>query len=1053
MGHRRLLLLWIALSAAACPRIVTQGPPDAATEAPVIITGVEVEALRVPRDGGVHLAYGGDVLAVTGSGWDPAAATVQLGGVDLAMLRDRSTVTALRAVLPERVLEGTVKVLQGGRVRAESPALVAVLGVGHPDLPVQQGAVEPRMAIRAAGIANTWCAPSLADGGVPCSALPNATGTLAVAFSFGPDLLYRDPTYLAELTLFGPGERITERLEPAHTDYRSVAAAKPFLVPRPGGRFDTGLAVHQAWSADGGFGISVDTFPPQMDGGGLELHPVLLPGPRGGLLTLAVERVNQVEQRSLLLDNGRPVLRRDGTPMSIEGRLAAVGGVVQGYDFLADAYGEAEFVAASCGDVTPDGRLPVRLTRLFQPSGDVLTQEQGVPLDGWGCRVDGGPNPALDGGQQAQCDALQDCGEGCFFTSLCSLMPTCRPGLGDMNTCLRDSAGCRGRVLTASACLGTEGCGVRAAGCPGADGGPCPCNDAPCRVTRQCFLDAPCLAALGCYGDGEGLCILPPACAAAADRGPDAGPGPEGETCAAQVACMLDPACADRAECPAGGCTATAACARSLCPTEPCGNGQECGRPSDDAPGELSPLVPGSLLVHPGRALSPFQAPPEPVCTFETFRGRLLPFGLDGYYVSSAATLSADGTHHLVARPAGGTERILLVMDLETLGFSVVSASAAYADLLAVAGAPLLFGIPAEGGQVHVLDERAQFRFALNVLGPATHAFPRPRSDGRVLVLHPGFVLELDGNGGVERHAFHGAPLAAPQLPEQPGAAPSALWAVRPLEVGPPELVQVSLADDTFGEVSAAGTLPADSLPEGRALGDAFLGAVATGDTVFLNVSTGATAECDQDAQVVAVRPSATGTGDVTWSPVAGTCGGAITAFNPVDRTGLVVVPVEGGYQTDIVGETGGTWHTLDRRIPQIAFGAAPRPAGGFVGLFAADVGGAARLELGLVAPATADAGPPYQRLMDAETSDAVMVVSPDGQRLYVGGLDRVLEVELVERCRDADAGAGCAPWELRAEPRRAIAIDGRAHHLAVDPEGTRVVYVDLERQSVGVLE
>ncbi|MEW5851818.1 MAG: hypothetical protein AB2A00_23715 [Myxococcota bacterium] len=247
----RALRWWLlaACCGLGCPRVVGPAPlvdekpegdagiPDAGT--PPVIESIEVIPNRSGVDGGVlWRAFAGDLLRVTGRNWNRELAQLYVGSTLLA-LRPGSSDTQLEADIPNEMTSGVVRVVSDGRSGVSFDE-VRFLGPGHLQALRSHGAIEPQLAITAAGTGlPNFCAqtdvPSL-DGkeepvgiGVVGTCFGGqAADSLVVGFNLG---LAPDPTAMKYLATVSLQQRTTTEMFQEMRDAGVAGAHVEYLQP------------------------------------------------------------------------------------------------------------------------------------------------------------------------------------------------------------------------------------------------------------------------------------------------------------------------------------------------------------------------------------------------------------------------------------------------------------------------------------------------------------------------------------------------------------------------------------------------------------------------------------------------------------------------------------------------------------------------------------------------------------------------------------------------------------------------------------------------------
>lgn len=244
------------------PAVIRSPGQDTATSTQVVhverptITALSVsptqDALHCSADEN-HLAlpaFAGNLLSITGCGWDPA---------DVQVVLDESTLTpsmpmpaSLSVPLPSSARPSAVVVTSRGQSSQPSAQMLCVVGPGHLVDPSAQGPLEPQLAMVAAGTphaAGLGCTVLDLSSGTPinaadCGPVHLPAQTLAVAFSLGayPDVRAR---VLVAATSADPDQHQLVALPPLADggEVHFITDIRPFADPAAGGA--TGLAISE----------------------------------------------------------------------------------------------------------------------------------------------------------------------------------------------------------------------------------------------------------------------------------------------------------------------------------------------------------------------------------------------------------------------------------------------------------------------------------------------------------------------------------------------------------------------------------------------------------------------------------------------------------------------------------------------------------------------------------------------------------------------------------------------------------------------------------------
>jgi hypothetical protein len=176
----------------------------------------------------------GDTVVVTGEGWDPDTAEVEVSGVTL----DRVTARAqgeLRATITWCFPEGPVAVVSHGKRSQPSAARLCCLGPGHPVSPTFRGVTEPSITINAASVAGAPCSPwergaAAQEAAGHCGDLARLAEVVGVSFTLGPTQTFKDPVFVSRLhPMLGLSEMAELPRRDGGADWaRLVNAAVPY---------------------------------------------------------------------------------------------------------------------------------------------------------------------------------------------------------------------------------------------------------------------------------------------------------------------------------------------------------------------------------------------------------------------------------------------------------------------------------------------------------------------------------------------------------------------------------------------------------------------------------------------------------------------------------------------------------------------------------------------------------------------------------------------------------------------------------------------------------
>jgi hypothetical protein len=248
-----LLVGAVAVLTLACPR------PVWLAQAPEVLSlALEPSrSLSTVCPDGTLTGFAGDVIVITGRGWDPGASTARAGTTDLEI--DSLTTEEIRARVPPDLGAGPVRVTVVSQGRSSKPSRqsLASAGPGHLERMSHQGVLEPVVTVASAGTGGTHCRPVEApDGGVPvtaedCAPYDVTSGFVSVAYALGAIVSGQAQILVATFHAFYPEANLAVLPAPSE-GRRFVGAMVPFGAVRGGGvEVDTAL-MEGRWHADGG---------------------------------------------------------------------------------------------------------------------------------------------------------------------------------------------------------------------------------------------------------------------------------------------------------------------------------------------------------------------------------------------------------------------------------------------------------------------------------------------------------------------------------------------------------------------------------------------------------------------------------------------------------------------------------------------------------------------------------------------------------------------------------------------------------------------------------
>jgi hypothetical protein len=997
-----LMMVW----ASACVRVVGPSPADASVPVALAVERLSLES--TPLDGGptLLLGYGGGLLTVEGRGFDPALVSVRLQNQQLQRVtRDAGAApaaldggpVAVVVALPLVKLEGQVELVQDNR-RATSVQHVAVLGPGHPPRAEFVGNTDPQFTIFRAGARGLSCPAEFG-----CPEELTMPGALALAFGVTSGVLLAPEFHVAVLGLFGATEQLGTV---GGMDLSSrVTALWPYI-----NRFDrrgtpqTGVVLHR-----------YATYADQTAAS--EVRNVSFASRDGGILSGAAPFVLPVSTAVGLtaysLPDGRLGLLAGVLPLPVVlNPPVAVGATHPGT--YSPAAQQPEVVWLEC-DAQPDThQVTIRHVAWANRDGGfpVRGETHQVPRT----RADGGACELLAPAQQPACVALAQGDAQALVRCVGDVDGGCCDLMDNLALCIRDESvgGCRDLTLAAAACYTTPACLDALSNYFQGDQTACLANVA-CARSATCANTPRCAAALACGDD--------PGCAAALTQSPP--------SCQEVRGCAGNATCRDHALCDQQGCAGTNTCLKAMCQA--------------DSVGQLLPLSTTELLHAPVPSPDEFFASPQPACAVNLDTGvpRLLADD-----VRSAAVVVGFGTNPRLMTILG-ISRTLALFELDSFDLTLAPARTRYGQLVSTGVAELVFGIPEEGPRLDLLNGDGVLVSSLHVLGIPASAYALPAQDGRILSFHSNHMVLADNAGNVLAMRFFPQNTFTPEPPAVAGAPPAAVWAVVPEEDRAQlRLVQVVLNLDA---PQPAGQELGAPLPRGLLSQQdvSTLAAVVAfhQDTLYVTQCADPTCEAPTLGRVAVL----TGDETLTVQPVD-IPPSFLVALDGTFNVGLaqryegegtlsnaLLVNLDNDQESDLVVRNAqqGTVVSL--------VAATPAPGGGFVVIAAVyeppfvNV----RAVVGWISPG---ANGVMDILAPADTLSSSVTVSPDGQRVYVGRFERITELSIA---RDVTM----TPPRTFVVGTRAIDVDGRPNTMAMDSEGTRLVFTDWEKQTVGLLE
>jgi hypothetical protein len=782
------------LATGACVRVTLPSTPDGGVTVPSFrVDTVRVEPDRSPylsfttaQDGPAVGAFAQDTLVITGTGWEPGAVQVRVGGRTLTSVV--ATASELRATIPVDLATGPVTLTSPGRRGGDGPTTVLhYLGPGHLLSPRFINQLEPAVVITnvrspgpenpPAGVisaefgfatqasqlgADRFLAAITVDNGA--SAISPVSGDITVAMprgDYGVDLGgQRRPESDVSVVSLGRDAIHLHEEEPGD----------PAIAPPPGMLWTQLLHSVPSSPRQGTWGCT--------DWNGTTTCNV------GETLAVAVDR-------ALLVPDGGP-------PPPDAGPVPAMA-IFQLTDIYGEPFGESVSddtflyspitVASSSRPLAAAGVVPAGMDPVYTPLRDQVVTlrhalhvfpnspnpddevleigrtgvEQAFTVNdpvrvnlwprprGMGCgdqncqrRVECKQDPACEARLRCAHDPTclaqfkclfapssdpddTTCLEvlGCDTPSGCWNQMACQNGqCGRARTCVEDST-CRTMFESWKECLveyTEDFCNYY-----------WPCSaDGSCSEAMLCHQERGCAFALECVGN--------PACAPALDDNRYDGDS--------VIACELDPQCAAEAACVLEGsqCCWSMACFDAL-----------AALPPDSTPAIL-PLAPGKALVDlPGQ-----------VCVLDLDNNRIQ--GLPVHTSASTALLDRDaqqarllwvpgarsGGSQCPGDVASASASAQQVWSLRPYApgtaLAVADARVPYSQLVSDSLLKRVYAVPRTGAQIDVLDEDARRQSSINVLGVPLSVLPLDtyrgdRFESLMLFLYSGMAVLTDATG------------------------------------------------------------------------------------------------------------------------------------------------------------------------------------------------------------------------------------------------------------------------------------------------------------------
>ncbi|MEW5851283.1 MAG: hypothetical protein AB2A00_21020 [Myxococcota bacterium] len=475
------------------------------------------------------------------------------------------------------------------------------------------------------------------------------------------------------------------------------------------------------------------------------------------------------------------------------------------------------------------------------------------------------------------------------------------------------------------------------------------------------------------------------------------------------------------------------------------------GEVASETPMELVPFYTGAMVAVPMRPLSPVAPANEPVCAVFDALGQPYVVELTSQ-VFRAVTAAALPDCNLAASTVAvvprlyGEPRAELWMFNQQDTMQIVPTRTMYAALHVDPVTPTFYAIPESGGRVDVLDRNGTLVRSASVLGAPWDAWPMSRERGGVLVIYPTMLMHADSSGQVLSSRLVRMPYSAAVETDERGA-PAAVWAAQPRNVQTVAGTNFYQVDLLRYDVTATG---ADFGKESTRLGlpdvwvTGALPRVVTEEFALVHYF-GVANNNGNACQQAAVGAEADWVELVPRDGSSGTlvaCNALQGLHDPV-REVLYIVEQRPGEAVPFFLRTwdvsGGTPVELAEQA-LFPMSGAILPGGGLLGVFFKLQ--SFSFELGLL-DVDAARQPVYRVLeADAPFSQVPLVASPDGRRLYAGTEGNIIEFAI--------EGEGD---EMRLRSLSQVKVAGTPVGLRMDPQGTRLVYVTRDEQTVGLVE
>jgi len=824
MASSLRLALVLALALCACPRIVA--PPAAVLGAPINVTGVRVVPDRSLYNDAVQPAdevrgFTGDILEVTGNGWDPLVAEVAVNGQPLRRA-EGSTSTLLRVEIPDSVTAGFVTVKSLDRVgQPRERFRFRHLGAGHLRSPRFINQLQPSLVITQVRAANPGAYPA---------------GVIAATFGFGSQRSQLgDERFLAEImtttgasdiALLEPEVALTlphsglpfdldARTDPDDSSLATVsddaillhreALGTRALLPPPGTRWahtllTPGEDVNYYYGANPSFyAVAVDRNLDLPDGG----TPIDA-GQRPHTLYQITDDpyVDEEPLVQALFAGTRP--RALGTfPAGFDRTRSGEDPVL--VDVTCDAYCEfsstctlqfrrarLDYWGAVKGVGVATWRAPAWDDGCGQTCGDLIDCERDPECRGaLSCAFDGTCLPAFkcmfgpDVGNDPWCwDTL-----GCSDAAGCIAQLDCRTGLcGQARACIEDPA-CRAMFAERQECFeyytDVSYCDDYYSGCV---------HNSACASLVQCGDDPSCNAMRECQ--------LNPGCAQAVRQS---------FRMEAASSCQLDPQCAAGAGCygAPGGCDATIQCVADVC--------------SSPEPMRMVPIGDQKALL-----LRDDAAARGPACVVDLAHNRVEALAFSPESVAAVPDENPDDARILwLPRADLGAQQVwsTSLANQSAGAVNIEDSRAPYAALEADPQLRRVYAVPRSGPEIDILDEKGVIKDSVNVLGIPLNVVPidvlrSDSTDSLLLFLYPGITVMTDATGATRftqvltvdaTPEVGGTEVGSLYFHEKPGQGLSSLWLTlnKPINPNSPDvripsrMVRVNVPRES-GDSSAA---------------------------------------------------------------------------------------------------------------------------------------------------------------------------------------------------------------------------------------------------------